>query len=99
MRKLLVRPQARLDLLEIWHYIAADSIQNANRIGERLDAAIRDLPRMPGKGHARADVPNPSYRFWTVKPYVIAYRYDDATLIVMRVVHGHRNFRRLFKGK
>src|SRR4051812_15756491 len=97
MRKLLIRPQARLDLLEIWHHIAADSIQNANRMAERLDAAIRDRPGMPGKGHTRTDVPNSSYRFWTVRPYVIAYRYDDATLTVIRVVHGHRNFRRLLK--
>src|SRR5258708_38344321 len=99
MRKLLIRPQARLDLLVIWHHIAADSVQNANRMHERLDAAIRELPRMPGKGHTRIDVPNPTFRFWAVKPYVIAYRYDDATLTVVRVVHGQRNFRRLFKGK
>ena len=44
MRKLLIRPQARLDLLEIWHHIATDSVQNANRMSDRLEAAIRNLP-------------------------------------------------------
>ena len=52
---------------------------------------------MPGKGHVRADVKDPSYRFCSVRPYVIAYRYDDQTLTIVRVVHGARNFRRLFR--
>jgi plasmid stabilization system protein ParE len=49
MRKLLIRPKARRDMLEIWHHIAPDSVQNANHVSEKLDEAIRDLVRMPGK--------------------------------------------------
>jgi toxin ParE1/3/4 len=97
MRKLLIRPQARLDMLEIWHHIAPDSVRNANHVSEKLDEAIRDLLRMPGMGRQRADVKDPRLRFWSVFSYVIAYSYDDATLTVERVVHGRRNFRRLFK--
>jgi toxin ParE1/3/4 len=97
MRRLFIQPQARVDLLEIWHHIAGDSITAANRVGEKLDKEIRGLLRMPGKGHTRKEVTNPHYRFWTVYSYVIAYRYDDATLTVVRVVHGHRDFRRLFR--
>ena len=59
--------------------------------------AIRDLPDMPGKGHARADVKDPRYRFWCVYSYLIAYRFDDKSLTVVRVVHGRRNLRRLFR--
>src|SRR4051812_409574 len=97
MRKLLIMPQARVDLLEIWHHIAPDSIDAANKVADRLDAAIRGLVEMPGKGHRRADVRPPHYRFWSVYSYVIAYRYDEQTLTVVRVVHGRRNFRRLFR--
>jgi toxin ParE1/3/4 len=96
MRKLFIQPQGRADLLEIWHHIAQDNIGAANRVGAELDAAIRNLCEMPGKGHIRQDVKVPSYRFWTVYSYVIAYRYDDDTLTVIRDVHGRRNFRRLF---
>ena len=96
MRRLLIRPQARVDLLEIWHRIARDSIEAANHVSEKLESAIRGLVEMPGKGHTRSDVKNPSYRFWTVFSYVIAYRYDDVSLTVHRVVHGRRDFRRLF---
>jgi toxin ParE1/3/4 len=97
MRRLLIQPQARLDLLEIWHHIAQDSPSAANRVADKIDANIRALTEMPGKGHARADVRIPGYRFWSVYSYVIAYRYDDADLTIIRVVHGRRNLRRLFK--
>ena len=63
MRKLLIRPQARLDLLEIWHYIAQDSLSNANHVGEELETAIRRLVETPGMGHTRPDVRNQQYRF------------------------------------
>jgi plasmid stabilization system protein ParE len=98
MRKLTIRPQARLDLLEIWHHIAANGgIDAANRMGEKLEAAILNLRSWPGMGHARADVKKPGYTFWSVKPYVIVYVYDDKLLRVLRVMHGHRDFRRLFR--
>ena len=97
MRKLLILPQARVDLLEIWHHIAKDSITAANRVADKLDASIRQLVEMPGMGHQRADVRNPAYRFWGVYSYMIAYSYDDRALTIVRVVHGRRNFRRLFK--
>jgi plasmid stabilization system protein ParE len=97
MRKLLIQPQARLDLLEIWHYIARDNARAANRVGERLDAQILELLAMPGKGHPRADVKSSRYRFWGVYSYVIAYRYNDTTLTVVRVVHGRRDFRQLLR--
>lgn len=94
MRVLLVRPQARADLLDIWHYIAKDSLDAADRVGEALEAAIVRLVEMPGMGHTRSDVKDTRYRFWTVYTYVIAYRYDDSSLTVVRVVHGRRNFRK-----
>lgn len=68
-------------------------------MADKLDAAIRGLIEMPGKGHTRADVTDKSYRFWSVYSYVIAYRYDDESLTVVRVVHGRRNLRRLFRRK
>jgi plasmid stabilization system protein ParE len=43
MRKLLVQPQARLDMLETWHWIATDSLESANRVAGKLDDAIHGL--------------------------------------------------------
>jgi plasmid stabilization system protein ParE len=66
-------------------------------LNEKLEQAIRDLLTMPGKGHLRQDVKDAKYRFWTVRPYVIAYRYDERALTVVRVVHGARDLRKLFR--
>jgi toxin ParE1/3/4 len=97
MRRILIQPQARVDLLEIWHHIAQDSIAAATKVTDRVEEAIEGLAQMPGKGHSRADVRNKAYRFWSVYSYVIGYRFDEETLIVVRVVHGRRNFRKLFR--
>lgn len=96
MRRLLIRPEARLDLLEIWHAIAADNVPAAHRMIGKLDAGMKGLLDMPGKGHVRRDVRDTRYRFWAVRPYIIAYRFDTETLTVVRVLHGHRDFRSLF---
>jgi toxin ParE1/3/4 len=97
MRHLVIHPRGRVDLLEIWNHIAKDSIDVANRVSDEIDAAIRSLLEMPGKGHFRKDVKKRGYRFWTVYSYVIAYRFDDDSLTVVRVVHGQRSFKRLFR--
>ena len=97
MRRVLIRPQARVDLLEIWHYIAPRNLSAANRLTDALEGAIRGLADMPGKGHLRSDVRDARFRFWSVPPYVIAYTFNEKALTVVRVVHGARDFRRLFK--
>lgn len=97
MRQLFIKPRARLDLLEIWNYIAEENLVAANRVGEELEKAIFGLAAMPGKGHRRLDVKDSVIRFWSVYSYLIAYRYDDTTVTIVRVVHGRRNIRSLFR--
>ena len=97
MRRAFIQPQARVDLLEIWRYIARDNISAANKVIDTIHEEIDGLAEMPGKGHRRADVRDQSYRFWRVYSYVIGYRFDDKTITIARVVHGRRNFRKLFR--
>ena len=82
MRKILIQPRARLDILEIWHHVGENSIEAANKVDIAIEKAIRGLAWMPGKGHTRSDVPIEGYRFWSVYSYIIAYRYDQKTLTV-----------------
>jgi len=96
VRSIVFAPQAEVDLLEIWHHIASTSPSAARMVDAEIDRAIRGLAEMPGKGHYRADVDDPRCRCWTVYSYVIIYRYDDSTLTVVKVVHGARDFGRLF---
>lgn len=96
MRQIFIKPQARVDLLEIWHHIAQDSAEAAHKVSLRLESEIVALAEFPGKGHKRADVADERYHFWSVYSYMIAYRFDQESLQVVRVVHGARNFRNLF---
>ena len=64
-------------------------------MGDELDAAILGLAEMPGKGHRRSEIKDSRVRFWTVYSYLIAYRFDEETITIVRVVHGRRNIRKL----
>jgi addiction module RelE/StbE family toxin len=89
--------QADRDLRQIGDYIAADNPSAADRMDERIHQAIQQLAKFPELGHRHPNVDDERYRFWTVRPYVIAYRIERGELIVVRVIHGAREFRRLFR--
>jgi toxin ParE1/3/4 len=89
--------RAEADIERICDYIAKDNPDAAERVDERIHDAIKLLARLPGMGHNRPDVNDKRYFFWAVGNYVIAYRVEGKELVVVRVVHGARDFRRLFK--
>ncbi|HMO26777.1 MAG TPA: type II toxin-antitoxin system RelE/ParE family toxin [Tepidisphaeraceae bacterium] len=89
-------PAAWDDLRNIFDHIAESSPQNAHRVIDAVESAVASLSRMPGMGHRRRDVSDARYRFWTVHSFVIAFRFDETKLVIVRVVHGARDFRRLF---
>jgi plasmid stabilization system protein ParE len=83
-------PQARADLVDIWNYIAEDSVESADRVLGRLYAAFTRLAETPGMGHHRADLADVRHRFWTIYSYVIVYRDQASPLEIVAVVHGAR---------
>jgi plasmid stabilization system protein ParE len=89
-RRFVLTPEARADLIEIWNYIAEDSIDAADQAVARLDEAFRHLAQTPGIGHHREDLADSRHRFWTVYSYVIAYRWETKPLQIIAVVHGAR---------
>lgn len=97
MRIIVFGAQAKRDLQEAWDYIAADSVAAADHFAIQLDNALELLSKMPGVGHQRDDVQSRKYRCWTVRPYVIVYRFTSKTLTVVRLLHGARDFRKQFR--
>lgn len=89
--------RAEKDIDEIWDFIARDSFDNADKVELEIQKAIRLLSEFPNIGHHRSDVSNPGYRFWSVYKHLIAYRVRGRRVTIVRVVHGARNIRRLFK--
>lgn len=89
--------QAREDVLDIWNYIAADSIEAADALVRRLDEVIRLLCE-----HPRLGTPQDKYRHglrcMSVGNYLIFYDEIPGVLRVLRVLHGARHWEDLVRG-
>jgi len=86
-----LHPEAAQDILDIWEFIAADSVQAAGRVRVDILDAIRALVPFPQLGHRRADLTSRPLRFKPVRDYLIAYAPDEQPLWVIAVMHGHRS--------
>lgn len=95
--KYRISRRADQDIERICDRIAKDNFAAAERLDEEIHETVKLLARFPHLGHRRADVQKKSYLFRTVGNYVIAYRIERSELVVVRVVHGARDFHRLFK--
>ena len=95
--KFRISRRADSDIERICDAIAANNPNAAERLDERLHAAMQLLARFPRLGHTRKDVQDGRYLFWVVASYVIAYRVEGNEVVVVRVLHGARDFRRLFR--
>ena len=91
MSSFVLHPEAFSDLEEIWQYIAADSLDAADRVLEEIYKAIGALVRFPHQGHSRSDLTSRPLRFHVVRDYVLAYAPDEKPMAVIAVLHGRRN--------
>ena len=88
--KVIVSVAAKADLREIGDFIASDSRKAAARVTKRLLANVRSLARTPERYpavQAGRDV-----RKCVVPPHVIFYRVESTRVVVLRIVHGARDF-------
>src|SRR5436309_11113052 len=95
--KYRIARRASADIEHICDYIAKDNPDAADQLEDRIHEAIKLLAKFPRMGHVRPDVTDKRYLFRAVGKYIIAYRIESKELIVVRVLHGARDFRRLFK--
>ncbi|MGA3043643.1 MAG: type II toxin-antitoxin system RelE/ParE family toxin [Bryobacteraceae bacterium] len=95
-RRFVLTPEARTDLIEIWSYIAEDSLDAADQAIARFHDAFTRLGRTPAMGHHRDDLADSRHRFWTVYSYVIAYRWEATPIQIVAIVHGARQLEAFF---
>ncbi|MCA9445327.1 MAG: type II toxin-antitoxin system RelE/ParE family toxin [Candidatus Omnitrophica bacterium] len=99
--RVVKRPLARLDTLEIYAYLAEESEMAADRFLENLDKSYNRLLEFPLIGH-EASLPFPEYaglRVWHVpefEDYLVFYIPHDEEIEVFRVLHGMRDIGSLF---
>ncbi|MCF6300267.1 MAG: type II toxin-antitoxin system RelE/ParE family toxin [Proteobacteria bacterium] len=95
MLKLIISPQAREDLFEIWFYIAEDSTINADRFIDKLTEKYHWLTEFPEAGVKRDDLAS-NLQSFPVDRYMLYYKSTDKTLEIVRVLHSSRNIDQIF---
>ena len=99
--KILKRPLARLDALEIYAGLAEESERVADRFLENLDKSYTRILEFPLIGH-EASLPYPEYeslRVWHVpefEDYLVFYIPHKDRIEIFRVLHGKRDIESLF---
>lgn len=98
--RIVVSVEAGADLDGIYDYIATDlaSPDSARRITQKITKRIITLRNFPRAGKSLADTSErlAGYRLLVVDKYLVFYRYDDETAVVLRVVHALLDYTRLF---
>jgi toxin ParE1/3/4 len=90
MVRVLRRPQAETDILEIWDYIADDSMVEADRWVDRLDEKFALWATQPMMGRSRDELA-PGVRSLAFGRYVVFYEPLPDGIDVVRVLHGTRD--------
>ena len=99
--RIVRKPKAKRDIVDIASFIALDSAPAAERFVEAVEVTLQALARMPRMGAART-FRRPSLaglRMWSIKGferYLVFYRPLPDGIDVIRVVHGARDIQRLF---
>jgi toxin ParE1/3/4 len=96
MPRVIRTPAADDDLWEILLYIARDNEDAAFRLIDKIEERLSLLAEFPNAGPSRPEL-MANVRSFPVGNYLIFYQPIDDGIEVLRVVHGARNLRRLFK--
>ena len=83
--------RAEIDLIEIWSHIAKEDPVAADRQLDRIEEACGMLAANPRGGPRREDLA-PGLRFYLVGNYLIFYTLSDGGIILVRVLHGARDY-------
>lgn len=79
------------DIDDVWTYIAADSIDAADRVIGAFVDAFKILAARPLIGHRREEITERGVLFWPVGSYTIVYRPETEPLRIIAVIHGARD--------
>jgi toxin ParE1/3/4 len=86
--------RAESDLIEIFDFIARDSLEAALRWIDEVDQTFRLLGHNPHLGEVMIGL-SPEIRRQTFGNYLIFYRSTERGIVVVRVLHGSRQIENL----
>lgn len=85
---------AERDLERLVEFVAADSVQSALAIAERIEAAAESLSVFPRRGHAVPELVRLGLKEWlelSVRPWRLVYRVRASRVQVVAVFDGRRD--------
>ena len=101
--KVIIDPQAKLDLKEIFIYVAVnDSIQTANKLLDALEETCSKLERIPERGHIPPELrPTGIKKYLEIhyKPYRIIYEIEKNIIYIHCVIDGRRNIQEILSNR
>jgi len=95
MRLVRRSAQSKEDSLEIWAYIATDSMDSADALMREIDQKLRLYAENPRMGTTRSELED-GIRSFPVGNYLVFYRIVDDGIEVARVLHAARDLKSQF---
>ena len=91
-------PSADSDLDEIWYYVAKESgsMDRADRFIKSITDQFYLLSGNPFMGRRRDDL-RPGLRSFPLGHFVIVYRLEGASVVILHVFHGSRDMELFFR--
>jgi addiction module RelE/StbE family toxin len=93
--KLAFAAEAKLDLLRIGDWIARDNPRRAVTFIEEIEARCRSLPAMPKAYQLMPRHEASGIRRIVHGNYLIFYRIEEKSVVVLRILHGAMDYERL----
>ena len=96
MARLILSRRSKVDLLQIWNYLAENaSLETADRIVRFLYDRCDFLAKTPGLGQLQPSLGD-GIRTFSARKYVIFFERQSDGIRVLRIVHGSRDWEQLF---
>ena len=87
--------KAKADLLDLWLWLAEDSLHIADQKIAEIERRASTLKEHPELGVARPEI-GPRARSLVIERWLVLYIIDGDGVLIMRVVDGARDLRKLF---
>jgi len=97
VKRFELTPEALNDLQGIWEFVSEDSFDAADRVLGDFYRAFDRLAESPGIGHKREDLTKQDVLFWSVHRYLVIYGRNSRPLLIVAVLHGSRDVKKLLK--
>ncbi len=79
------------DLIQVRRFIAMDNPSAAARVAERIRSAVPELADQPSMGRP-GRIPGTREGVRVDIPYIIAYRVEGNSMVILRVLHTSRKW-------